>query len=251
MAVTTRRREQRDESLQPALFRPEALTLPARHTDEPRGPRPLPQDSLTQPAHTRHSRESGHPLPSTGEASRPSRLFSLTQRSNMRGVHERLSAPAPGKRYAASIVVSRPGSPGGPTTATITIGELPGHGGPLLVVDHARTVVDGRNSLAGLVAAVERTWGCLAITDVDGPESRHGLAEVLRTAAANGGVRVYQPDGSREQREFDAQIVGARARLGAGGFALDNGPRDDAYVVGLGLLLRAAERVAPPIRRAA
>ena len=250
MAVTTRRREQRDESLQPALFRPEALTLPARHTDDPRGPRPLPQDSLTQPAPTRHSRESGSPLPSTGEASRPTRLFSLTQRSNMRGVHERQSAPAPGKRYAASIVVSRSGSPGGATTATVTIGELPGHGGPLLVVHHERDAVNGRLALTGLIASVERTWGCHAVVS-DGPEAQEGLAEALRTAAGNGGVHVYQPDGSREQRDFDAQVVGARARLGTGGFALDNGPRDDAYVVGLGLLLRAAERVAPPMRRAA
>ena len=228
MAITTKRREQRDESLQPALFGAEVLSLPARHIDEPRGPRPLPE-----------------------EGGRSGRLFSLSQRRNLQGDHERQSAPEPGRRYAASIVVSRPSAPGGAPAATVTIGELSIDGGPLLVVDHARTSVDGRNSLAGLVAAVERTWGCLAAPVTDGPEARYGLAESLRTAAANGGVQVYRQDRSQERHDFEAQVVGARARTGHGRFTLDHGPQDDAYVVGLGLLLRAAERVAPPMRRAA
>ena len=228
MAITTQRREQRDESLQPALFGAEALSLPARHMDEPRGPRPLPE-----------------------EVGRSGRLFSLSQRRNMQGDHERRSAPEPGRRYAASIVVSRPSSPGGAATATVTIGELSIDGGPLLVVNHARAVIDERNTLAGVVAAVERTWGCLAAPVTDGPEARYGLAEALRTAAANGGVHVYRQDHSQERHDFEAQVVGARARSGDGRFILDHGPQDDAYVVGLGLLLRAAERVAAPMRRAA
>ena len=228
MAITTKRREQRVDSLQPALFGADVLSLPARHVDEPRDPRPLPE-----------------------EGGRSGRLFSLTQRRSMQGDHERQSAPDPGKRYAASIVVSRPAGSGGAPTATVTIGELPIDGGPLLVVDHARDTVDGRNSLAGIVAAVERTWGCLAAPVIDGPEARYGLAEALRTAAANGGVHVYRQDHSQERHDFEAQIVGARARTGGGRFTLDHGPQDDAYVLGLGLLLRAAERVAPPVRRAA
>ena len=228
MAITAKRREQRDESLQPALFGADVLSLPARYVDEPRGPRPLLE-----------------------EGGRSGRLFSLSQRRNMQGDHERQSAPEPGRRYAASIVVSRPSAPGGVPTATVTIGELPIDGGPLLIVNHARTPVDGRNSLAGLVAAVERTWGCLAAPVTDGPEARYGLAEALSTAAANGGVHVYRQDHSQERHDFEAQIVGARARTGGGRFTLDHGSQDDAYVVGLGLLLRAAERVAPPVRRAA
>ncbi len=228
MGITAQRREQRDESLQPALFGAEVLSLPARHVDEPRGPRPLPE-----------------------EGGRSGRLFSLSQRRNMQGDHERQSAPEPGRRYAASIVVSRPSAPGGAATATVTIGELPIDGGPVLVVDHAHAVVDGRNTLAGVVASVERTWGCLAAPVTDGPEARYGLAEALRTAAANGGVQVYRQDHSQERHDFEAQVVGARARTGGGRFTLDNGPQGDAYVVGLGLLLRAAERVAPPMRRAA
>lgn len=228
MAITTQRREHRDESLQPALFGAEVLSLPAQRMDEPRGPRPLPE-----------------------EGERTGRLFSLSQRRSMQGDHERQPAPEPGRRYAASIVVSRPSAPGGATTATVTIGELPIDGGPLLVVDHARTPVDGRNSLAGLVAAVERTWGCLSAPVTDGPEARYGLAEALRTAAANGGVHVYRQDHSQERHDFEAQVVGARARTGDGRFTLDHGPQDDAYVVSLGLLLRTAERIAPPVRRAA
>ena len=230
MAVTTRRRKQENGSLQPVLFRPEALTLPARCEDERCGQRPLSQ-----------------------EGGRAGRLFSLAQRSNMRGVHERRSAPVPGKRYAASIVVSRAGGLGSAAMATVTIGELSGDGGALLVVDHERVGVDGQLALAGLVASVERTWGCDPTLSLEGkgPAAHGGLAEMLRNAAANGGVRVYQPDGSRERRDFEAQVVGARARLGEGGFVLDNGPRDDAYVVGLGLLLQAAERGAIPARRAA
>lgn len=228
MAITTQRREQRDESLQPALFGADVLSLPAQQIDEPRGPRPLSEGG-----------------------GRTGRLFSLSQRRNMQGDHERQSTPEPGKRYAASIVVSRPSAPGGTPTATVTIGDLPIDGGPLLVVDHTRTPVDGRNSLAGLVAAVERTWGCLAVPVTDGPEARSGLAETLRAAADGGSVLVYRQDHSQERHDFEAQVVGARARLGDGRFTLDRGPQDDAYVVGLGLLLRAAERVAPPMRRAA
>lgn len=230
MAVTTRRHKREDGSLQPTLFRPEALTFPARRTDEPRGPRPLSQES-----------------------GRARRLFSLAQRSNMRGVHERQSAPSPGKRYAASIVVSCPAGHGIASTATVTIGEFAADAGAVLVVHHERIDVDGQLALAGLIASVERTWGCDPGLSLEGkgPEARGGLAETLRTAAASGSVRVYQPDGSQEWRDFDAQVVGARVRLGTGGFNLDNGPRDDAYVVGLGLLLRAAERIAPPMRRAA
>ncbi len=230
MAVTTRQRKQENGSLQPVLFRPEALTLPVRREDERCGQRPLSQ-----------------------EGGRAGRLFSLAQRSNMRGVHERRSVPFPGKRYAASIVVSHAGGLGGAATATVTIGELPGDGGELLVVDHERVGVDGQLALAGLIASVERTWGCDPTLSLEGkgPAAHGGLAEMLRNAAANGRIHVYQPDGSREWRDFEAQVVGARARLSEGGLVLDNGPRDDAYVVGLGLLLQAAERVAIPTRRAA
>lgn len=228
MAITTQRREQRDESLQPALFGAEVLSLPARHVDEPRGPRPLSE-----------------------EGGRTSRLFSLNQRRNMQGGHERQSAPEPGRRYAASIVVGRPSAPGGAPTATVTIGELPIDGGPLLVVNHARSEIEGPHGLAALVASVERTWGCDAVPFTDGPEARSGLAETLRNAADGGSVQVYRQDHSQERHNFEAQVVGARARTGDGRFTLDHGPKDDAYVVGLGLLLRAAEQIAPPMRRAA
>ena len=240
--------ERERQGIQPSLFQPEAFNAKTRCSE------------------VVHNSASSVPL-----SGRTRRLFSLTHRANLCGSHERRLSSEAGKRYAASIVVSRPAGPGGlglisraTSVATVSIGELPRlERGALLLVNHYKVSIGGPDAIVSLIADLSHTWRCKVTLAEDGdaaaglglnavPEARASLAETLMVAAADGAVQVYVRDGSQEHRDFDGQVVRAQLRRDSTGrLVVETGSRDDAYVLGLGVLLQAAGFGAPAVRRAA
>ena len=187
---------------------------------------------------------------------RASRLFSLAHRAGMRGGHDRRLFPEKDRCYAVSVVVSRAPVHGSPRTgpvniATITVGEL-GHRWPgsLRVVNHYQVDIDSPGSLAVLLADLRGLWDCtvVLVEESEGgaaldatSHARADVAETLMVAAADGAISIYEADGSQEYKDFEGQIVRAQVRRELdGGLVLEAGPRDDAYLLGLGVLLRSA-----------
>ena len=243
----------RTEAYQPSLF----SRLTAARSPEAGPPKRLASTRREDPAPTRVNR-----------------LFSMTQRVQLRGGHERERRPALGRRYVASVVVSEAGdgpgrSPWSHDTITVTIAEAPRPGGPVRIVHHLRTEAqDGwRDKLPQVVQALAAGWDPIWIRAI-GPAASHAargvrlqgkgpladlqplsrgdrgaLARSLADATAAGRLTVYRDDRSEESKGFWAQVVKAQAEIAADGVRsifVDRG--DDGYVVGLASIAAEADR---------
>lgn len=234
--------ERNRDGIQPRLFQPEGLRQLGRGY-ETRGSTPARVGART------------------------SRLFSLTHRARMRGGHDRRLFPEQDRCYAVSVVIN--GAPvhgslrtGPLNIATITVGELSHRWpGSLRVVNHYQVDIDGPEGLAFLLADLRGLWNCtVALVEENEGDSaldttshaRSDLAEILMIAATDGAISIYEADGSQEYKDFEGQVVRAQVRRDLdGGLVLEAGARDDAYLLGLGVLLRFVGIGMPSVSRVA
>ena len=196
-------------------------------------------------------------------APRAGRLFSIAQRAQLRGRHQRSTSPIPGHRYLASIILRT----GSRDAATVTIGELVGFGpsASLHIVQHHRWEgADIWSAIPRLLNDLADSWKSPVVVGV---EDGHALTRlqhlagnqpmitqivVLGHAAKTGDallhaldhrlLKVYAPDGSEEHNQFWTQIVKAQGRFSHGSvdFFIDRGTGDDSYLAGLALLTEEA-----------
>ena len=204
------------------------------------------------------------------------RLFTLDQRSQLKGRHARLQSPVPGMTYVAGVALSHPPKPsaasalrGGHIT-TITLGETAGDGGTR-VVQHYRWQTP--TDMAELRATLAETWGCrvaviggvgatgrtLSIRmKPGGPSSIAGEShpphvasiDTLLEAVSAGQISVYADDSSAESQGFWSQVIRAR-RQGIGPAArayVEPSTGDDGFVASLLLMAEAGQCLAPSPR---
>lgn len=189
------------------------------------------------------------------------RLFSLTQRTLLKGRHPRRRQPDPQRRHVAGLVLS---TTMGRTTATVTLAEvLPGTPrSSLHIVQHLQQELPGPHAVSALAQHLGGLWNCqrvlitadhlstpllsegatVAVLDAT---SAAALAPSLLAAIDLGRVQLYARDDSAEEAAFWSQVVRATAGYRPDG-PLAFAPTalgEQAYVLGLALAVEAANRL--------
>ena len=192
----------------------------------------------------------------------PGRLFSLEQRCQLRGRHERRIQLSAGCIYAAGVGMAEAPH----DTVTVTVAEIDFATAPagLRIVQHYRWTRPEHTAVWNLRSVVGQTWGCAAALIGSSTAGRtlslrldtnHGdavLGEVrspailiagLLQAVSSGRVHMYADDGSQESQDFWSQIIRARRRGQGEGVRAFVEPitGDDGYVASLALAVQAAD----------
>ncbi|MBI3742789.1 MAG: hypothetical protein HY261_00675 [Chloroflexi bacterium] len=199
-------------------------------------------------------------------AARATRLFSLEQRTHLKGEHARRLAPVAGMAYAAGIALT--GTPSH-VSATVTIAEIDArHASPALrIVEHTEASFAGvafaEQQIAWLLERWERRAAVVGIAPGLGPmriqardanvdvypltpHRRGDLADAMLRAVNAGRVQIYTTNATPQSRQFWAEIVKAQARVTKGSLDFFVTSGGDAYVTSLALAIEAGQGLLVP-----
>lgn len=202
--------------------------------------------------------------PTVAVAQVQGRLFSLEQRSLLKGRHSRQVLPQTPHSYVAGVSMAARQGP-----VTVTIAELPNirHSPLLKVVQHYRWAKPSEAGITRLRAVLTDAWGCQRAL-IGGPEEGRiirlwlgangrdsvlgelqvpcAVAPKLLDAVTAGRIAMYADDGSQEAHDFWSQMVRVRRRGAANDLHayIEPSMGDDGFVASLGLAVLAAEGAA-------
>jgi len=214
------------------------------------------------------------------------RLFSREQRAALRGTHERLREPEPGRMYVAGVDVAGEDEQGEDAhtrlraprrdSTVITVAEVgrDAHGQAIVrVVDHiwwtgrdqvwqyenimalwehwgfARVCVDASGIGAGVASFLEARQPERVDKLVFTVPSKSRLAYGMLGLTNTGRLALYKEEGSAEARQFWSEVLACRYWLRSGetmGWGVPDTEGHDDFVTSLALVCRAAEELRLP-----